>query len=231
MKRFSENPEDRITWRTIKSIKLTWDIKWKKILNIWSLWWWYEDWLLKDNTFERLVWLDLPWKYIDKLKKDYINNPKLSFVEADITEELPFENNTFDIVSMWEVLEHLPKNKELFWLIEIDRVLKKWWKLIISTPFADIRSMVMDPVWYFWHRHYTKNKITYLLKEAWFFDFKIEVHWWCYELFTMIIFYFFKHLFKSEIPFKDFFEWKRKIEFENPGFTNIFVVATKINET
>lgn len=230
MKKFSENPVDRITWRTIKSLKLMGDLTWKKILNIWSLWWWLEYELLKNNNFQQVIWFDLPWKYIKNLKSENINK-KIDFIEWDLTEELPFPNNTFDIVCMWEVLEHLPKNKELFWLLEIDRVLKKWWKLFLSTPFLDWRSKILDPAWYFGHRHYTEKQIKYLLKEAGFIDFEVNIFWWYYELFWMLLFYPFKHFFRREIPFKNYFEEKRKKEFEKKWFTNIFVEAIKINET
>lgn len=230
MQKFSENPKDRITWRTIKSIAITWDITWKKVLNIGTLGWWYEDWLLRENSFENLTWLDLPGKYINDLKETN-NKQRVTFLEWDVTEELPFPNNTFDIVAMWEVLEHLPKDKELFGLLEIDRVLKKGGKLILSTPYADWRSRLLDPVWYFGHRHYNEKEIKFLLSEAGFFDFKIEKYGWYYELFTMILFYFCKHILRREVPFKEFFENKRKLEFERPWFTNIFVTAIKINET
>lgn len=231
MQKYSESSKERETWRTIKSIKLTWDIQDKIILNIWSLWWWYEDRITQNTKYKKLIWLDLPNTLIKELSKQYEWNEKVSFVEWDLTEELPFENNYFDIVSLWEVFEHIKKNKELFGLLEIHRVLKPGGKLLLSTPFADWRSMLLDPMWYFWHRHYTIKEIKYLLHESWFSDYDISVSGWYYELFTMFLLYFFKWVFWREIPFKKFFEEKRKIEFEKKWFTNIFITVIKIKKT
>ena len=51
---------------------------------------------------------------------------------ADITEEIPFNNEMFDCVILGEVIEHVPNPD--FLLREINRVLKKDGYLIISTP-------------------------------------------------------------------------------------------------
>lgn len=88
--------------------------------------------------------------------------------------ELPFKKNSFDIVAMWEVLEHLPKGEELFAFMEINRVLRKDGVLLLSTPYADYRARYLDPFWYFGHRHYTKEKINWFLDEGGFFHYTIE---------------------------------------------------------
>jgi len=226
MKKFSENSVDRMTWRTIRSIELVWDINWKDVLNIWSLWGWFENRVFEKWDFNKLVWLDIPGKHIHKLQNEYNNNPKVEFIEWTVL-EIPFPKNSFDVVALWEVIEHIPKWTELFALMEINRVLKKWWKLLLSTPHDDIRAKILDPIWYFWHRHYDVKNLEYLVSEAWFFDFHIDVRWWCYELITMILFYIFKWIFRMEIPFKNFFEKKRLEEFQKPWFTNIFLTAIK----
>ncbi len=226
MKRFSENPKDRMTWRTVKSISFTGDITEKEILNIWSLGWWYEDWILNHDKYKRLVGIDLPGTRIPELQEKYKDDSRIEFVEWTVL-ELPFPKNSFDVVAMWEVLEHLPKNSESLALLEINRVLKKDGILILSTPHHHSIGNLFDPAWYFWHRHYTKEQVRYIIQESGFFVYDIEIYggWW--EIFTMIPFYIFKWIFRSEIPFKDFFEKKRAEEYLRPGFTNIFVKATK----
>ena len=137
------------------------------------------------------------------------------------------EAGGFDIVAMWEVLEHLPKNTESIALLEINRVLKKGGILILSAPHHHRFGNFFDPAWYFGHRHYTQERIQYLIKESGFFVYDIEIYGGWYEILTMIPFYIFKWLFRSEIPFKDFFEKKRAEEYARKGFANIFVKATK----
>lgn len=49
-----------------------------------------------------------------------------------------------------------------------------------------------------------------------------------YELFSMILLYIFKWLFRKEIPFKEWFDKNRDTEFlDGRGFTNIFIEARK----
>ncbi|MBL1212331.1 MAG: class I SAM-dependent methyltransferase [Ignavibacteriae bacterium] len=55
-------------------------------------------------------------------------------VQASI-EELPFKDNTFDLVTCFEVLEHLPFEKFEFLLKELSRVSRK--DVLLSLPFAN----------------------------------------------------------------------------------------------
>lgn len=230
LKKFSEDPADRMTGRTNKSIEFSGDITGKSILNIGSLGGWYEDWILNHDKYERLTGLDLPGTCIPELQEKYRDNPRIEFVEGSVL-ELPFPKNSFDVVALWEVLEHLPKNSETIALLEINRVLRKDGVLLLSTPHHHRWGNLLDPVWYFGHRHYTKDQIQYLMKESGFFVYDIDIFGGWYELLTMLPFYFFKWVFRSEIPFKNFFEKKRAEEYTRPGFTNIFVKATKNRES
>lgn len=57
---------------------------------------------------------------------------KWKYKKADITEGLPFEDNSFDCVILGEVIEHVPNPD--FLLKEINRVTKKKGTVIVSTP-------------------------------------------------------------------------------------------------
>lgn len=68
---------------------------------------------------------------------------------------LPFENDTFDTVCMFDVVEHLPKNTEDVVFKEISRVLKSGGKLYLSTPNNHILSVISDSAYFLIkHRHY-----------------------------------------------------------------------------
>jgi len=54
------------------------------------------------------------------------------YLKSDITQSLPFDDGTFDVIVLGEVIEHLPDPD--FVLDEIYRVLKHSGKLIVSTP-------------------------------------------------------------------------------------------------
>ncbi|EKD99826.1 MAG: hypothetical protein ACD_22C00170G0007 [uncultured bacterium] len=57
----------------------------------------------------------------------------------DVEDKLPYEDNSFDIVCMMEVIEHIPFSKVDFNFKEITRVLRKDGTLFITTPNYPIK--------------------------------------------------------------------------------------------
>jgi len=71
------------------------------------------------------------------------------------SERMPFAADTFDAVTLWEVLEHLPDPRAT--LVEIHRILKTNGTLLLSTPNAESwQAKFWGPVWTGWEipRHY-----------------------------------------------------------------------------
>lgn len=72
---------------------------------------------------------------------------------TDFLEPLPFEDNFFDVISMVEVIEHIPKNDIDFYISEIKRILKPNGLFILTTPnypikrFYDIWDAFFDKKW------------------------------------------------------------------------------------
>lgn len=74
--------------------------------------------------------------------------------------ELPFENESFDTVVCWEVIEHLPENSEHALFVEVNRVLKVGGAFSLSTPHDSLVSKLLDPAWWLMsHRHYSKGSL------------------------------------------------------------------------
>lgn len=65
-------------------------------------------------------------------KPPKLKTKKLETIESVLEKELPFENESFDVVTMLAVLEHLSYPEDI--LKEIYRVLKKDGRLIITVP-------------------------------------------------------------------------------------------------
>jgi O-antigen biosynthesis protein len=90
---------------------------------------WYWTKILSDVA-KNAYWVDVSLEAINFCKKNVLWK-NISFTHWN-WKKIPFDNDMFDVVISFETIEHI-KNYEWF-LKEIARVLKKWWKLLISTP-------------------------------------------------------------------------------------------------
>ncbi len=92
------------------------------------------------------------------------HNPASELLEVDNVEfisakvpPLPFEDESFDYVISFQVIEHIKRDKAF--VEEVSRVLKKGGKFIVSTPNKPM-SITRNP----WHvREYSKEEFTTLL--------------------------------------------------------------------
>lgn len=214
----------RLTGRHKRAHKMC-EVKGKTILDIGCSFGWFEKLALEDGA-KRVVGIEPEEKDLENARRDA---PGAEFKTASAF-KLPFRDGEFDMVVMFDVLEHIPKSTEDQAMKEIWRVLKTGGELVLSTPFRSLISSILDPAWYFGHRHYSKNRIAKLLKDAGFKIDKIETGggWW--DLLGLVLFYICKWIFRLDIPWKEF--WKRKTEEEylhkKRGFMTLFIKAGKI---
>jgi SAM-dependent methyltransferase len=82
--------------------------------------------------------------------------------------ELPFNDQSFDAVCLFDVIEHLPKGSEKGALYEAQRVLRPDGRLYLSTPHASPIHTLLDPAWFFGHRHYRRTTIQFILETTGF---------------------------------------------------------------
>ncbi len=88
------------------------------------------------------------------------NAPKIEFVKTNVPPLSGLEDNSFDFVVSFQVIEHIKKDKEL--VKEVYRVLKPGGKYIVSTPNIKT-SLTRNP----WHiREYTVEEFEALLKTS-----------------------------------------------------------------
>lgn len=88
-----------------------------------------------------------------------------TFFVVPSVETLPFEDNSFDVVAFTEVIEHVPPGREGLVLRELRRVLKPGGSIVLSTPHHNPLTL-LDPAWYFGHRHYTRRHILRLAHDC-----------------------------------------------------------------
>jgi len=101
-------------------------------------------------------------------------NSEGMFISASVF-SLPFQDSSFDIITLSEVIEHLPANSEISALREIGRVLTANGKVFLTTPNMNPLGFWADPAYFFLgHRHYSVDKLKIILDSA---DFKIISLW------------------------------------------------------
>lgn len=198
-------------------------IKNKKVLNIGSWTGPYE--LLINNYASSITSTDIEDKALKVLKK---NLPKVNIVNAP-SHNLPFDVNTFDIVTFFDVIEHIPIGYELATLQEINRVLKKNGYLFLATVNKNFWSNLLDPAyWLAGHRHYTKSQLTTMLSDSGFKTEEVQLVGSFFSSFYAISFYIFKHIFRSKMPKVDWVEERMEKDISSPGFIQIAIRAKKL---
>ena len=197
-------------------------IQGKKILNIGS--WTGPFELLAVNHASDITAIDIDEKPLKVLKK---NLPSVRVKQAS-ADKLPFKNESFDVVTMWAVIEHIPVGYELATLREINRVLKKGGLLFVSTMDKNLKSNILDPAyWLVGHRHYTKVQLNNMLIDA---GFKMERSLVAGSYITAFHawgFYFFKHILRMKMPEIASVEKAFEKDFSSKGFYQIIFQAKK----
>lgn len=84
--------------------------------------------------------IDISREAIEYASSNFQKSSNLKYMEADIS-QLPFEENTFDVVVSFETIEHVNGEIQNRFLKEIRRVLKPEGILIMSTPNKEIYTI------------------------------------------------------------------------------------------
>ena len=146
---------------------------------------------------------------------------------------LSFQNSSFDSLTMWEVIEHVPSGTEKDAFKEVYRVLKNHGTLLLSTPNNNFFSIILDPAYFLWHhRHYDKKDLEKMLEEIGFVVVHSEIKAGFNELLGFLITAFFKYAFHRRFEnLQQFLEKQSEKEYKKKGgFSRIFIVAKKINK-
>lgn len=224
--KYKQDIESRLTGRHKKSFIFVGadNIKGKDMLDIGCSYGWFEKWAI-ENGCNSIAGIEPDERDFEIAQQEL---PTAKYLQGSVL-EIPLEDKSVDTVVMWEVLEHFSKNAEEKAFLEIHRVLRERGEFFLSTPHSTFWSCVLDPAWWLiGHRHYSIEQIKKIAQITGFEIVKVEYGGGFWELHSMILLYIFKWLFRREIPFKNWFEEKRDVEFlyEN-GWTNIFVKLRK----
>ena len=223
MKKFSYSIADRITPRNEFVFNFCGEVKGKTILDIGCGFRWYEK-MAVANKAKSITGIEPEEKYFYNARNEV---PAAKFLTGTAV-KLPFKKSSFNKVIMLEVLEHLSPGKESLCLKEINRVLVSGGEFILSTPNKHLISCLLDPAWYFGHRHYNLKFIKDLAEKNGFIVKEVFIYGGFWEMIRMIPHYFFKWIFNSEDPLKNFFEAMIQRDKENPSnFAYLYIKSIK----
>jgi len=107
--------------------------------------------LMKEKKYKKIDCLDIYKHFKDN---------DFNFILADLNKVLPIKDNTYDVITCSEVIEHIENPRHLF--REFNRILKKGGILIISTPnilhiTSRIRFLLTGKFWGFSEKDYKKS--------------------------------------------------------------------------
>lgn len=178
------------------------------------------------NEAKEITAVDVEEKALKVLKQ---NLPRVECVKAK-SHNLPFNPETFEVVTFWDVIEHIPIGYELATLQEINRVLKNKGYLFIATVNKNFWSDLLDPAyWLVGHRHYSKAQLESMLSDAGFEVEQVIKTGSFFSSFYAISFYVFKHIFRMKMPSISYIERKMEKDISSPGFIQIAIRAKKIS--
>lgn len=149
-----------------------------------------------------------------------------NFLVSDAS-SIPLPENMADVVILYDVIEHVPKDIETQVFNEVNRILKKGGILLLSTPNQHVLSNLFDIAWYFGHRHYSKKTVTRMLKGHGFKMLTIVSKGSIFSSIYLTWFYIAKRLQKTLQPKSTLFEQLDDKGYQGEGITDIFLVARK----
>ncbi|MCJ7745445.1 MAG: class I SAM-dependent methyltransferase [Actinobacteria bacterium] len=190
---------------------------------------WFEKYAVEQGC-NRVVGVDLDERLIDRSRRDV---PGAEFLLRDAT-EISASIGKFSVVSMFDFLEHLAGSKLVDVLRRVNQLLEAEGRLLISVPYQSFLSNALDPAFFFGHRHYSIKDLEIILGSTGFKVSSVVYAGGSWEQISMIWLYIFKWVFRREMPFADFLERKRLVEYkacqQKPGlksYATMFVEAIK----
>lgn len=195
------------------------NIKNKVIVDVGSTFGWLAREIKKDNP-KKYIGVEPNQESVDFAKA----NVKYAQFHQGYAEKLPIKSNSADIVVFFDVIEHVQNEKKS--LQEIARVLKKNGILLLTTPYDHPITKLLDPAWYFGHRHYSKRSLEKLLKKSGLTVESFEVKGGVISLIYMLAFYVNKWIFRNSLNISFIRNLDDK-SYDKNGIATVFLIAKK----
>lgn len=159
-----------------------------------------------------------------------IFDSRIDFQEASAL-ELPYPDQSFDTLVIFDVIEHLPIDSEPQLFNEMFRVLKEGGGIFLSTPYASKISMVTDPAyWLIGHRHYSIKKLIQFGSDAGLLTKSVQIKGRLYEIVDLFNLYISKWIFRRSPFFENIIDKKVNEEYKETGYMTIFIDFQKVSK-
>lgn len=129
---YNEYEQNRLCELIKEIIKISWKNN-TKVLDVWAWTWNVTNFFLQNNC--NTTASDVSQKSLELLKERFIKYSDDLETKLILNENLPFKDNTFDIIATYSVLHHIPDY--LITVKEMIRVTKSWWLIFIDHEAND----------------------------------------------------------------------------------------------
>lgn len=224
----NEKPNKKLSGRLKFTAEFVDDksIKGKTILDIGCGYGWFENYALEKGVKE-IYGIEISDEDLVTAREN-IKSKNVKFSVGGAL-KLPFKDNYFDTAVAWEVIEHIPENKENQMFKEVNRVLKKEGEFYLSTPNAALFSKYLDPAFYLVsHRHYDLISLIHFGEINRLYLEKAKILGSLWTSVVVLNFYISKWILRRKPLFDDFFRKKETDDYKKDGFYNIFAKFKKI---
>ena len=175
-----------------------------KVINVGAGTGWVEFFLTERVTDGQLVAVEPDAQTRETLKH---NVEKYGVTVPELVDGvIPFTDGYFDLCLSFDVIEHVQKGTEQEFLKELFRVVRPGGLIILSTPNKVLLINLLDPAYYFGHRHYSAGdfenwakKLGISLNKTWTGGTVIDLLW-LYNVYVT------KWIFRSKPIFKPTFQ-------------------------
>jgi SAM-dependent methyltransferase len=224
----NEKPLQALSGRLLASVQFVtdFDLKNKIVLDIGCGYGWCELNFLERGV-KNIKGIEISEKDLETIRSN-VHDARLDLSVSSAT-SLPFDDNYFDTIVSWEVIEHIPKDTEKLMFSEVARVLRPGGSFYLSTPNRSFFSNAFDPAWWLvGHRHYSWRQLERLANAEFLSIQEVKIYggWW--SILCQLNMYISKWIFRSKPLFEIFFAKKENNEYaKNNGFLTIFIKFKK----
>lgn len=151
-----------------------------------------------------------------------------AFVEASVL-DMPFDSGSFDLVTLWAVMEHLPAGSEAAALEEIHRVLRPGGLLALNVPNANPVAKALDPIFLIkGHRHFKPTQIRQMLSASGFTLGRMSIRGRTAGLLCFLLFCSWKYLVRRPEPTWQWYRRACERDAMREGFVELYALARRV---